>query len=108
MEKYFGIAVILIFSTFLITANETENVTEQNVTEQLEICVEEYNYLLNDFRNGTNCGTKLNFIQSLNEYLAEERDICREEIGAMSHYKFGFFFLLFAFVIIIIIRKWKN
>ena len=76
------------------------NVEEANCSEQLSMCVDEYNSLLSDFRNRTNCGlTDSSMLRSMNTQLGEERDICNEELKKANTYKTGFF-LIFTILLI--------
>ncbi len=82
-----------------LTINKTiitnETVKEEAVCEeQLGIILEEYNSLLKDYKDGSNCGMASTMIKGMNEVLAEERDSCREEIGETKVYRGGFFVLL--------------
>ncbi len=89
-----------------IVVNETEY-EEPVCEERLELCLEDqkdikilYNNLVKDFRDGVNCGTATTLIKGMNEVLAEERNACREEIGAINVYRVGFYILLGMLVII--------
>ena len=102
-----AVPIVLAENNSILEINQ--NLTVENITidteepvceEQLEICIGEYNSLLEDFREGINCGTAFNLVKGMNEVLSEERDNCREEIGQLKVYKIGFY-LLFILVIII-------
>ncbi len=68
------------------------NQTELPICEdELETCVNEYNNLLEDFKDGNNCKGLSQMLKSMNELLGEERDECLKEIGALEVYKIGFF-----------------
>ena len=87
-----------------LTTNETiimnETIGEQaNCSEELVICLDIYNSLLEDFREGTNCGTAFNLVKGMNDVLAEERDNCREEIGELKVYRVMFYILFVALFI---------
>ena len=82
-----------------LTMNETGllNETEKEgaiCEEQLELAVEEYNRLLEDYRDGMNCGTSTVFLKNMNDILAEERNICMEEIGKIKVFRVGFYIFL--------------
>jgi len=78
----------------------------------LEICIDEYNDLLEEFRNGTNCGgATFSLLKSMNEQLGEERDLCESELEEMGRYKIGFYsilLILFITAIILVISYFKN
>jgi len=78
-----------------------------NCSEKLDLCygqlqrvIDKYNSLLEDFRDGINCGTAAINLKYMNEYLSEERDNCREEIGKIKVYKTGFYIF---FIILLMI-----
>ncbi len=96
---YLGAFLISLISAEDLTTNETiimnETIGEQaNCSEELVLCLDIYNSLLEDFREGVNCGTAFNLVKGMNEVLAEERDSCREEIGELKVYRVGFYILL--------------
>ena len=96
---YLGAFLISLISAENLTTNETiiinETIDEQaNCSEELIICLDIYNSLLEDFREGVNCGTAFNLVKGMNEVLAEERDSCREEIGELKVYRVGIYILL--------------
>ncbi len=109
ITRVFILVAILVLPIWIISAenltiNETIITTETEkeeaiCEEQLEIAIEEYNSLLEDFREGINCGEVAVFNRDLNAMLAEERDSCREEIGKIKVYRVGFF-ILFGVLII--------
>ncbi len=98
-----------------LTTNETTIINETidkqvNCSEELITCIDVYNALLEDFREGINCGTAFNLVKGMNEVLAEERDSCREEIGELKVYRIGIYILLgvlliIGIVFIVIARK---
>lgn len=85
---------------------------EANCSEQLELCIEQYNSLLYDFRNKTNCGGQaLNMLRNMNAQLGEERDICNEELDKVNNYKAGFYFMFSVLIItgiVLIISSFKK
>lgn len=91
---------ILEISPNLAVENITIETEEPICEEQLEVCIGEYNSLLESFREGVNCGTAFNLLKGMNKKLVEERDNYREEIEQLKVYKTGFY-LLFPLLIII-------
>jgi len=104
------VAILFLFTGIIsaenLTRNETiilnETVILDNGTvgeeaicdEQLQILLEEYSLLLEDYREGSNCGIAFSMVKDLNRILSEERDNCREEIGKIKVYRGGFYILL--------------
>ncbi len=91
--------VISFVSAENLTTNETiimnETIDKQaNCSEELIICLDIYNSLVEDFRDGVNCGTAFNLVKGMNDVLAEERDGCREEIGELKVYRVVVYILL--------------
>ncbi len=98
------LGAISLISAENLTTNETiimnETIDKQaNCSEELIICLDIYNDLLEDFREKVNCGEAFNLVKGFNEVLAEERDNCREEIGELKVYRVMFYIL---FVVLII------
>jgi len=98
------LSIFLLTFSFLVCANgvfATElNTTEPICEEQLELCVNEYNLLLEDFQEGVNCGNAFNLVKDMNGMLTEERDNCLKEIGGTKIYENGFYFLFGLLVIV--------
>lgn len=79
--------------------------------EQLEILLDEYNSLLEDYKAGKNCGNAFYLLESMNKLLGEERDACREEVGGLKVYKVTSYILLgilFITAIVIIYKGMKK
>ena len=71
--------------------------------EQLDICIEEYNVLLESFREGTNCGGPAFYkLADANDALASERDASLVEIEKLRTYRKGFFFMSVLLIISLI------
>lgn len=90
---------VILISAENLTINETtivnETIGEQaNCSKELITCLDIYNSLVEDFREGTNCGTAFNLVKGMNEKLAEERDGCREEIGELKVYRVVVYILI--------------
>ncbi|KKN48143.1 hypothetical protein LCGC14_0655870 [marine sediment metagenome] len=98
-----GILFIYILNfPIIIAQNETSE--KAICEEQLDIVLDEYNSLLKDFRQGTNCGgISFGIIKDMNELLSEERDTCREEVGELEVFKIGFYSILLLLAILLII-----
>ena len=100
MKKIVIFMALILLSSFVVADNTTLNTTGEevaNCSEQIIRCIDEYNNLLKDFREGINCGTATLNLKYMNEYLIEERDNCREEVGKIKVYQTGiyiFFILL--------------
>jgi len=110
MEYKRNIGILFLFFVLIagivLAQNTTINNTEEKAicSEQLEICVEEFNSLLEDFKVGTNCkGTAYEVLKDANEYLTEERNSCLEEVGGLKVYKGGFYFMFGLFIILLIV-----
>ena len=89
-----------------ITINETKE--EPICEEQLELCIDEYNSILEDFRAGLHCGAIVPILKDLNKGLGKERDDCQEEIGRLKTYKLGFYALFVILVITSIVIIYKS
>ena len=71
--------------------------------EQLQICVDEFNSLLADFRNGSNCNSEtFNQLKKKNWELTQDREIYKEKAEKLEVYQ-NSFYALFALLIILII-----
>lgn len=68
-------------------------------SEQLDIVVNEYNNLLEEFKNGTNCGEASFILRSNNAKLAEDRDTCNSELEQIIKYKYGFYIILVILIV---------
>jgi hypothetical protein len=110
------LGAISLISAENLTTNENVIINgtidkQANCSEELIKCIDTYNSLLEDFREGINCGTAFNLVKGMNEVLAEERDNCREEIGKLKVYRVGFYILLvvlFITGIVIIVNAMKK
>jgi len=104
MKKIVLFMLVIVFFSLVMAENVTlteSNVSEvANCSEQLEICVEVYNNLLEDFSEGVNCGTATIQLKDANEYLAEERDTCLEELEWIKFYKVGFYIFFIMLIMI--------
>ena len=95
---------LILFSS-LVVADSTGGTTEKeiaNCTGELEMLLESYNRLYDDFKEGINCGTAAITMNYMNEQLSEERDTCLEELERAKTYKIGFY-IFFTILIIIAI-----
>lgn len=98
------IVLSLVLSLSIITALEDNSKDEAICSEQLELCVNEYNSLLEDFRMGVNCNsTTFETLKHFNGEVTKERDNLREEILNLKNYKGGFYALLLICLLITII-----
>lgn len=106
-NRYFLIVLSLaIIMSPLIVAEENNldisngtiselNVTEQaNCSEQLEICVGEYNALLETCRGGAWCGTGFQMVKDFNQQLSEENKDLQKKVDAYKRWKVISFILL--------------
>ena len=98
------ILLILFLSVIMISVVDAQSETQIAVcSEQLEICIEGYNNLLEDFRNDINCrGTAFDSIKKNNINLSIDRDTYQNEVETLKNYRFGFYLLLVLFVIFMI------
>jgi len=69
------------------------NKEEANCTEQLEILLNEYNNLTEDYYSGINCGIIRFLLVENNEKLSNNLKECNEKVGGYKPYKLGFYFL---------------
>ena len=111
-----AIVISILFPTIIAensTGNESINTTaimeniekdEAICEEQIELVIEQYNSLLDDFRSDINCNTDCGaayvMLKGMNEELDEERNICIKEREKLKDYRVGFFILLPALVMI--------
>lgn len=86
------------------TITEQEPVEVAVCSEQLEICIDGYNNLLEDFRNDINCrGTAFDSLKKNNINLSIERDDYQDEAESLKNYRSGFYLILILFIIFMII-----
>lgn len=87
----------------VVKAQEANSSEKANCSEQLQICIDEYNSLLSDFRNGTNCGgTSFNLLKDMNQALGERLEEVEVEVKNLKNYKIGFFLTFVLFLILLI------
>lgn len=73
-------------------------------SEQLDICIEGYNNLLEDFRNDINCrGTAFDSVKKNNLILSIERDDYQKEAENLKNFRIGFYLILIIFIIFLIV-----
>jgi energy-converting hydrogenase Eha subunit G len=98
---------VVIFAP-LVLAEENKTA---NCTYELQLCVNEYNLLLEDFENNINCGTGFQALRVANQNLTVENTLLQEDLNKLKGYKWGFwistFLTLFA-VILLFSRKNKE
>ncbi len=98
-----GILLSFSFFSFPLIKAGNDTIKEPICEEQLNIVLEEYNSLLKDFRQGTNCGgISFGILKDANELLSKERDTCREEVGELKAYRIGFYSLFILLIILLI------
>lgn len=98
-----GLILSLCFFSFPFIRAGNDTIKEPVCEEQLNIVLEEYNNLLKDFRQGTNCGgISFWILKDANELLSEERDACREEVGELKAYRIGFYSLFILLIVLLI------
>ena len=110
-----GFMLFTSFFSFSLIRAGNDTIKEPVCEEQLNIVLEEYNSLLKDFRQGTNCdGVSFGILKDANELLSKERDTCREEVGELKAYRigsYGLFVLLIILLILyfkVVLKKEKN
>lgn len=97
-----GIMLFIYFFSFPLIRAGNDTIKEPVCEEQLNIVLEEYNSLLKDFRQGTNCdGISFRILKDANELLSKERDACREEVGELKAYRIGFYSLFILLVVLL-------
>lgn len=82
-----------------------ENYTKElktNCSEQLTILLNTFNDLVEDYKNGTNCGTIKELLVDNNKKLSDNLKECKADVDKNKMYMVGFYFL-FAVMIILII-----
>lgn len=87
--------------TCSITTNSSINKTA-NCSEQLTMLLNTYNDLVEDYKNGTNCGTIKELLVENNAKLSSNLKECKSDVDKNKIYMVGFYFL-FAVMIILII-----
>lgn len=86
------IFLVLNISSFVLAEdNETE---EANCTEQLLMVIEEHNALIDDYKQGKNCGEAFQLVKDLNTQLSEENEVLKEEVKTNKQYRTSFFIML--------------
>jgi len=99
----FGAVVIL-----LITTVNAQNEAKANCSEQLQILLNEYNNLTEDYHSGTNCGTIKYILADNNKLLGERLEECREDLGGLKSYRTGYFLLFVLLTIITIVLIYNS
>lgn len=89
-------ATIFLFLSSNINAQATSTQDNSSGTaicsEQLQICVDEFNNLLSDFRNGTNCNSStFSQLKKMNAQLSNDRDSYKQQAEDLKVYKIPFF-----------------
>jgi len=99
-----GLMLFISFFSFPLVRAGNDTIKEPVCEEQLNIVLEEYNSLLKDFRQGTNCdGVSFGILKDTNELLGKERDTCREEVGELKAYRVGSYSLFILLIILLIL-----
>jgi len=114
----------LVFLIFLLITIYSPTVRapatfEENTTgvadcgEQLQLCIGEFNSLLSDFWNGTNCDSEtFTYLKQKNSDLAIDRSRCMAQVeelkGELILYKIGFLALVIVLCLISVIFYSKN
>lgn len=108
------ISLLLLFVPLVFAEDENLNKTA-NCTYELDLCVKEYNGLLMDFRNGTNCGTGFQLVVDLNNQLKEnlknvtsQKDELESDLKEFKSYKVLFWIMIVLVFIDTIIIFSKN
>lgn len=111
MNKAYMLLILpIIFFIPMIFAEENVTTTA-NCTYELELCVGEYNSLLQDFKNGTNCGTGFQILKAANQNLTMEKEIADEKLNKFKGYKAGFWIstaLTVSAIMLLFLRKKKE
>lgn len=94
--------LILLMILFLVSPTVVATPEEQ-CYEQLQVILDEYNYLQQEYVSGSNCGQIKISLTEQNFYLAEERSKLNAEVINLKSYKVGFY-LLFIILIILAIQ----
>ena len=99
-----GLMLFTSFFSFPLIRAGNDTIKEPVCEEQLNIVLEEYNSLLKDFRQGTNCGgISFGILKDANELLSKERDTCREEVGELKVYKMGSYGLFILLILLLML-----
>lgn len=119
-KVFIMVLVILSGITFLTSAqNETctnnicpinesisnltlKNITKANCSEQLTMLLNSYNDLIEDYKNGTNCGTIKELLLDNNKKLSDNLKECKSDVDKNKIYMVGFYFLFTVMIILII------
>lgn len=117
LENYYlKLMSTLILLTFLVSfvqalpfipvqqSPENNSTTVAICDEQLTICMDNYNSLYYDFRNGTNCNSNtFNQLKKKNLQLSQDTEIYKAEADNLRVYKTSFYVITVLLVIWIII-----
>lgn len=91
---------------------QNDNTTTAVCSEQLQICVDEFNSLLADFRNGTNCNSEtFNQLKRMNNDVSADREKLRKEVENLRTYKTSFYIvsiLLVVWIIFVLVTKYSS
>lgn len=107
--------VAICFALLFMSSVSAEENETANCTHELILCVNEYNGLLSDFREGVNCGTAFQVLKDSDQLLREnfqnltlEKAEIEEKVDKLSGYKFGFWMMTILVIISVIIIFYKN
>ena len=108
---YLMVFIMLSGNVILISSQEIESVCE----DELQLLLNEYNDLTEDYHSGTNCGTVRYLLIDNNHKLSDSLKICNQDLGESKVYKNGFYFLfivnillIFYYLVILIINLWRK
>src|SRR3990167_5226064 len=102
-QEYTIKIVVLLFSVMLVgmvlAQSEYDNWSFNEevpiCSEQLQICIIEFNSLLSDFREGINCyGEAFEILKESNQNLSIQRDAHLDEVNRLKNYRLGFYAIL--------------
>lgn len=112
------IPLFILFALFFSLGVNAQDLLTNNDTsvavcnEQLKICVDQYNSLYYDLRNGTNCDSELfNQLKKKNLQVSQDRDVYQEELDNIKVYKPAFYTvsaLLVIWIILFVVISLKN
>jgi len=109
MKKLIVFILPLLFISLVFAQNETGPVCEK----ELQLLLNEYNNLTEDYHSGANCGIVKYLLIDNNHKLSDELKKCNQDLGENKVYKevsYFLFIMLFIVmgVLLIINRRGKN
>jgi len=91
----------LFFISLVFAQGDYYNETEPGCEEELQLLLNEYNNLTEDYHSGVNCGTVRYLLIDNNHKLSDNLKTCNQDLGEYKVYRTGFYFLFIVNLLLI-------